>query len=91
MKVWGNKTYRHESNPLEKEIHDKFIKHCSYNHDTMERIAQPIDNKLNPLEYLSEKEKKIMISTIQWLGSPVGQNFLKECGFEGNNKIPKQR
>ena len=44
----GNKIYRHESNPLEKEIHDKFIKHCSYNHDTMERISLQIDNKGNP-------------------------------------------
>jgi hypothetical protein len=48
----------------------------------MERISLQIDNKGNPLEYLSEREKKIMISTIQWLGSPVGQGFLKECGFE---------
>ena len=81
MKLQGNKTYRHEQNPKEKELHDKYIKHCSHKNDTMERISLPIDESGNSVAHLSDKEKEIMISTIQWLGSPVGQSFLKDCGI----------
>jgi len=81
----GLKTHRHNSNPLEKEIHDKFIeefvetKHG--NGIAMEQIALPVDGRGDPKEYLTDREKEIMISTIQWLGSPVGQGFLEKCGF----------
>lgn len=27
---------------------------------------------------LTERERKIVLSTIQWLGTPVGQSFLEE-------------
>lgn len=78
----GNKIHRHLSNPKEKELHDNFVKHCSYNSDTMERISLPLDERGNPKGYISEREEKIVISTIQWLGSSVGKGFLKQCGFE---------
>lgn len=77
----GNKTYRHEQNPKEKELHDKFIKEFLKNKNSMEQISMPLNERGNPIECLSKKEKEIMISTIQWLGSPVGQSFLNECGF----------
>jgi hypothetical protein len=35
-----------------------------------------------PRDYLTEREKKIVYSTIQWLGSPVGKHFLRDCGYE---------
>ena len=35
-----------------------------------------------PKDYLTEREKKIVYSTIQWLGSPVGRNFLQNAGYE---------
>ena len=79
----GFKTYRHESNPKEKELHDKFVEHVSHNHDTLSRLVfGSTDDDNFPKEYLASKEEKIAISTIQWLGSPVGQNFLRDCGFE---------
>lgn len=28
-------------------------------------------------EYLTEEEEKVALSVIQWLGTPVGQNFIK--------------
>lgn len=84
------KTYRHDSNPKEKELHDKFIEH----HIDCEKYTCPVDllvfpasnSPMIPEDYLNDREKKIVISTIQWLGSPVGQSFLKECGFELKNK-----
>jgi len=73
----GYNIHRHNSNPKEKEIHDLFVK----------RFGTPVTmslivNGAYPLEQLSLKEMKITISAMQWLGSPVGQSFLRECGFE---------
>ncbi len=34
-----------------------------------------------PKEYLTDREKQIMLTTLQWLGSHVGQSYLKECGL----------
>ncbi|BBI90466.1 hypothetical protein HYO65_gp074 [Tenacibaculum phage PTm1] len=36
---------------------------------------------LVPSKLLTNHEELIVVSTIQWLGSPVGKNFLRECGF----------
>lgn len=32
--------------------------------------------------YLTEDEEKIVMSVIQWLGTPVGVGFLYKCGYE---------
>lgn len=79
------KEYRFESNPKEREMVDKFLEHS----DMMEierRIfgTDPNRSDLYPNGELSKREMKIVLSTIQWLGSPVGQGFLDNCGF-----IPK--
>ena len=76
----GNKTYRHDSNPLEKQLHDSFVK--KNNVEDMSMISLPSKNGMKPDRYLTDDECAIVISTIQWLGSPVGQYFLKENGFE---------
>lgn len=76
----GYKTYRHKSNPKEKELHDKFIQ--TYRYLDMERIIFPEEGRSSPDHILSERDMKIMITTVQWLGSSVGQGFLKKNGFE---------
>ena len=79
----GLKTYRHETNPLEKDIHDffvdKFVNHPSG--VALELISMPTDGSGDPKDFLSDREKQIMITTIQWLGSSIGQGFLNGCGF----------
>lgn len=89
MELKGFKTHRHKSNPKEKELHDKFIKE----HIDCEKWTCPVDllifpscenNGMIPSDYLSDREKQIVISTIQWLGSPVGKTFLRDCGFSLN-------
>lgn len=83
-KLEGFKTYRHSTNPKEKEFHDKFIEHNSHNHDDMDFLVFGMGdgNGSFPANRLTDHEKQIVISTIQWLGSPVGQGFLRDCGFE---------
>ena len=79
----GFNTHRHESNPKEKELHDQFIEHVSRNHDTLSRLVLGSSKDDNfPKDYLASREEKIAISAIQWLGSPVGQGFLRDCGYE---------
>lgn len=87
-KIKGFNTHRHSNNPKEKELHDSFI-------------SEFIDNKLSPniidkiiygtnesgyaKDYLSDHEKRIVITTIQWLGSHVGESFLDKNGFKLKN------
>jgi hypothetical protein len=76
----GLKTYRHKDNPKEKELHDKFIEQFSVT--GMSQIVFPVNGTGFPEKRLTEEEQQIMLTTIQWLGSPVGQGFLRNCGFE---------
>lgn len=39
------------------------------------------NDRMRPAKWLTEHEEKIVLTTIQWLGTPVGRSFLKECGF----------
>ncbi len=39
-------------------------------------------NGNSPKDFLNEREKQIVYSTIQWLGSHVGECYLRDCGYE---------
>ena len=81
----GFKTYRHDNNPKEKELHDKFLNEHILKRDIDLLVFPPANNNQTyAVDTLTEREKQIMLTTIQWLGSPVGQSFLKECGFKTN-------
>jgi hypothetical protein len=83
-KIEGYKTHRFEKNPIEQKLHDTFIKDNNregYCDMDLIVFGHPHDSLL-PRDYLTDKEKKIVISTVQWLGSPVGQEFLSKCGFK---------
>ena len=84
-KLVGFKTYRHESNPKEKELHDKFIEWYMQDCDTLIDLVvfPPADDHQTRAEStLSEREKRIVITMVQWMGTPLGQSLLRECGFE---------
>ena len=81
--IKGFKEHRHDSNPLEKQLHDSFIDpHVNRDMDMI--VFPPADNSdgMFANDVLSEREQQIVISTIQWLGSSVGQYFLHENGFK---------
>ena len=84
MKLQGFNTHRHESNPKEKELHDKFIKDfITYKSDLLDVIVfrAQNDSQTIPNDYLSERERQICITIVQWMGLPIGQAFLRDCGF----------
>ena len=77
----GYKTHRHEQNPKEKEIHDLFIERFCKQREQVERIVLPIDENGSPKGTLTDNEIELVITAMQWIGSPVGQSFLRDCGF----------
>ena len=83
----GNKTYRHDSNPEEKLFHDKFVELCKINPDHVHRMcfSQSEDDR-TVIYRLSDREEDIVVSAIQWLGSHVGQSFLRELGYTKTEK-----
>lgn len=76
-----SKAYRFESNPKEREFVLKFNELNPRDLD-ISRIATPSLDGQTPVSFLNEREIQLVINTIQWLGSPVGQTFLRDCGFE---------
>lgn len=84
-----NKEYRFKDNPKEKEMHDKFIEMFKRDSSANRCLSAIIfgwqnDNQTTPERYLTDDEENICLNLIQWLGSPVGQSFLRECGFSLN-------
>lgn len=76
----GFKVYRHADNPEEKLFHDKF---AEFDLENASAITLPLnEHGTAPKEYLTDREHKIVLSAIQWLGSPVGQGFLNELGYK---------
>ena len=88
MTMKTNKEYRFESNPKEKEFHDKFK--ALFDSDGNEKTTlsgiifgwNDNNNRTFPKDYLTGREEDICLNLIQWLGSPVGQAFLNMCGFK---------
>jgi hypothetical protein len=80
----GFKTYRHEQNPKEKEFHDKFIEWYIDGDMTVNLIVFPPgdEHQTRAEDTLTDREKRIMITMVQWMGSPLGQSLMSECGFE---------
>lgn len=78
------KKYRFKDNPKEKDLHDEFIRRFSEDSKTLSAIVfgWKTDRQDVPLEYLTDREKMICLTLIQWLGSSVGQGFLIDCGFK---------
>ncbi len=84
MKIEGFKTYRHKSNPKEKMLHDTFIEQhvTEYGDDIDAIIFPPSDNNpFIPEDTLTYREKRIVLSTISWLGTQLGKHFLSQSGF----------
>lgn len=81
----GNNTHRHETNPMEKEFHDLFVKKYVSGDFPYKRsvdgIVLGVDGRGRPPRYLTDEEVAIAISAVQWMASPVGQGFLAELGF----------
>lgn len=77
--IEGTKKHRHERELLEKKFHDEFINEYSNHLDSLVFGTNTVGD---PKDELTNREKQIVINTIQWLGSGVGEGFLNKIGFE---------
>lgn len=86
--ISGFKKYRHENNPKEKELHDKFISQIINKNELIDKIVFGTKDQAQniPKDYLTDREKQIAITLIQWFGSHVGEVFLKDCGYQLNDR-----
>lgn len=82
----GTKQYRFEQNPEEELFYKIFIEHCSYNNTTLSQIIFGTKNNGEVKEWATERDEIVSINLIQWLGSPVGQGFLDNCGYIKKNE-----
>jgi hypothetical protein len=81
MKNIGYHQYRFKDNPLEEEFALAWDKeNRSYHHDLIGYLLNK-DNLNNP-KIPSQKEREDAATVIQWLGSPCGQFFLSQLGYE---------
>lgn len=80
-RIEGLKVYRHKKNQLEQQMHDDFVGMGE------ERMAQILG------ESPTKRDMVVMATTIQWLGSPVGQDFLVKHGHgeTGNPEAVQQQ
>lgn len=56
-----------------------------YNSSFLAQLVNRPDQPTNH-KYLTEDEEKAVLSTIQWLGTPVGQAFLERVKLNIDNK-----
>lgn len=72
------KEYRWEDNPEEKRIYDFYSDRLS---DTsMSHIIYGCSDRMGnpPNQLIDEHDRRVFMNALQWLGSPVGQSFMKE-------------
>ena len=85
MKTSGFKEYRLRKDD---KYYAKEIKALEiFNQDHLEHASSIVfgvkeGTGFYPNDYLTEREEKVVLSVIQWLGTPVGQGFINQL----NNK-----
>ncbi len=80
MKNKGLYTHRFKDNPEEKRFAEAW--------DTINRLGSNLAYLLDPKNGVgsrppepTDRERVVAATVIQWLGSPVGQAFLRDLGY----------
>lgn len=76
MKNRGIRQYRFDSNPLERRFAEAWEElNNTYNHKGILNYLLTEDSN-NPNFEITDREREVAATVIQWLGSPVGQKFI---------------
>lgn len=75
-----SKDYRFKTNPEEQKFYEEFHSFLPTPYRKAQIVFPSLDGR-TPVSELTEREEQIVLNTIQWLGSPVGQGFLERCGY----------
>ena len=76
----GLSTYRIADNPEERRFAEAWQKHNDQGH-TLDYLVDPDKGARRWPPEAGEREREVAATVIQWLGSPVGQGFLRDLGF----------
>ena len=76
MKHTGIHINRIDQNPLEKVFSEKWLMEHGKDSIFLEQILRK--NPFN-FEEISQRDATVAATVIQWLGSPVGESFLRDC------------
>jgi hypothetical protein len=81
MKTSGYKEYRLiKDDPYhEKEIKALEVFNKEYLKDTSFIVFGENPNSgIEPNDYLTERDEKVVLGFVQWLGTPIGQSFIEQ-------------
>jgi hypothetical protein len=83
MKTKGLHPYRFKENPEEKRFAEAWAQHDDPDHVHLAYLLHvgSQGGGIRPVG-ASERDKVVAATVIQWLGSPVGQGFLRDLGYE---------
>ena len=86
FKVTGFNHSRTKYNPRELLFVEQINKEIGYSRNVLSQIvyANAVNNPL--LKKLTPHEEQIVVSVIQWLGSPVGKCFLTQVNEKDTHK-----
>lgn len=75
----GKHTHRFASNPREKIAADLWRDQCGYPPiGGADQFDWLMGNGERPAHDITDRDREVAATVIQWLGSPVGNNFLRE-------------
>ena len=79
----GVSTHRFKDNPLERRVAEEWDR---INKPPGEAGVQTLEHLLTTRrdrrpDFVEPEDREKAATIIQWLGSPIGQNFLSDCGF----------
>tara|TARA_B100001094_G_scaffold150751_1_gene145899 strand:+ start:56 stop:517 length:462 start_codon:yes stop_codon:yes gene_type:complete len=80
---FGGKAYRfkkRDDNEQERVFADKWEFNDEKHARTLDHLLAEDPDACDPPRP-SDRDKMVAATVIQWLGSPVGQGFLRDCGF----------
>jgi hypothetical protein len=82
VKHHGRSRHRLKDNPLERKFADLWE---HWNRKPMPILAYLVGDGDDP-GHPTEEQAEIAATVVQWLGSPVGEAFLKDAGFVQENR-----
>ena len=78
MKNEGINTHRLKQNPLEREFAKAWEDLNNGTHGRNDLIEYLLSDEPNNPKAVSERDRVVAATIIQWLGTPVGQHFIND-------------
>lgn len=82
----GNSLHRLNSSPEEK----RFAQAWADRQRDDDLLAYLMGDGKLKVKSLTDEDRKVAATVVQWLGSPVGQNFLRDLGYEKERVVYKE-